>query len=63
MLGSLINYDYQLYRVSPLKTPFILLIRFITIPITCNYIHLQLFLTLCHIYTAYSLTRQYSILS
>jgi hypothetical protein len=36
---------------------------FYYIPITRNYIHLQLFLTLCHIYTDYNLTRQYSILS
>jgi hypothetical protein len=30
---------------------------------THNYNHSQLFLTLCHIYTAYNLTRRYSILS
>jgi hypothetical protein len=30
---------------------------FVTIPITRNYIHSQLFLTLCHIYTAYNHTR------
>jgi hypothetical protein len=30
---------------------------------TRNYNHSQLFLTLCHIHTAYNLTRQYSILS
>jgi hypothetical protein len=32
---------------------------FITIPITRNYIHSQLFLTLCHIYTAYNHTRSW----
>jgi hypothetical protein len=31
----------------------------ITIPITSNYIHSQLFFTLCHIYTAYSHTRSW----
>jgi hypothetical protein len=30
---------------------------FITIPIRRNYIHSQLFITLCHIYTAYNHTR------
>jgi hypothetical protein len=35
---------------------------FITISTTRNYNHSQLFITLCHIYTAYNLTRQYSIL-
>jgi hypothetical protein len=30
---------------------------FITIPVTRNYIHSQLFITLCHIYTAYNDTR------
>jgi hypothetical protein len=49
--------NHPLYGVTPLKTPFGLLIPFITIPVTRNYIHLQLFLTLCHIYTAYNLTR------
>jgi hypothetical protein len=33
------------------------------IPITRNYIHLQLFLTLLRVYTIIILTRQYSILS
>jgi hypothetical protein len=32
---------------------------FITIPITRNYNHSQLFLTLCHIYTAYNHTRSW----
>jgi hypothetical protein len=32
---------------------------FITIPVTRNYIHSQLFLTLCHIYTAYNHTRSW----
>jgi hypothetical protein len=36
---------------------------FITISTTRNYNHLQSFITLCHIYTAYNLTCQYSILS
>jgi hypothetical protein len=35
---------------------------FMTILTTRNYIHSQLFLTLCHIYTTYNLTRQYSTL-
>jgi hypothetical protein len=43
-------------------TPFWLLIRFITIPNTRNYNNSQLFLTLCHIYTAYNLTRSQSLL-
>jgi hypothetical protein len=36
---------------------------YITLSTTRHYKHLQLFPTLCHIYTAYNLTRQYSILS
>jgi hypothetical protein len=32
---------------------------FITIPITRNYNHSQLFITLCHIYTAYNRTRSW----
>jgi hypothetical protein len=62
MLGYLIPSDHQLYRVTPLKTPFGLLIPILQSSPTRNYIHTQLFLTLCHIYTAYNLTRQYSIL-
>jgi hypothetical protein len=42
-----------------LKTPFGLLIWFITISITRNYNHSQLFITLCHIYTAYNHTRSW----
>jgi plasmid maintenance system killer protein len=57
--GHLTTSDHQLFRVTPLKTPFGLLIRFITIPITCNYNHSQLSITLCHIYTAYNLTRSW----
>jgi hypothetical protein len=69
MLGYLITYDHQLYnirvldqfwslivRVTPPKTPFRLLIGLITIPITRNNNHSQLFITLCHIYTAYNHT-------
>jgi hypothetical protein len=59
MLGSLISSDHQLYSVTPLKTPFGLLIGLFTIPITRNYNHSQLFLTLCYIYTAYNLTRSW----
>jgi hypothetical protein len=55
--GSLISSEHQLYRVTPLKTPFGLLIPFITIPITCNYIHSQLFLMLLCVYTIIILTR------
>jgi hypothetical protein len=39
MLRFLTSSDHQLYRVTPLKTPFGSLIRFITIPITHNYNH------------------------
>jgi hypothetical protein len=37
--GYLITSEHPLYRVTLLKTPFGLLIPFITIPITRNYIH------------------------
>jgi hypothetical protein len=47
---------HQLHRVTPLKTPFRLLIGLFPI-LTRNYIHSQLFITLCHIYKAYYLTR------
>jgi hypothetical protein len=50
----LISSDHQLYRVTPLKTPFGLLIPFITIPITSNYIHSQLFLTLLRVLHNYN---------
>jgi hypothetical protein len=53
--------DHQLYRYATADTVRIVN-WFITTPITRNYIHSQLFLTLCHIYTAYNLTRQYSTL-
>jgi hypothetical protein len=53
--GYLITSDHHLYSVTPLKTPFI-----ITIPITRNYNHSQLFLTLLHKYTAY--VRNYNYL-
>jgi hypothetical protein len=45
-----------MWRVMSLKTPFRLLIPLFTIS------HIQSFVPLCHIYTAYKLTRQYSIL-
>jgi hypothetical protein len=48
--------DHQLYRVSIFETPFGLLIRLLQSH-TRNYIHSQLFITLCHLYTAYNLTR------
>jgi hypothetical protein len=56
-MGYLITSDHQLYRVLIFETPFGLLIRYITIPITRNYNYSQLFITLCHIYTAYNHTR------
>jgi hypothetical protein len=59
ILGYSISSDHQLYNVTPLKKPFGLLILFISFPITRNYIHSQLFLTLCHIYTAYNHTRSW----
>jgi hypothetical protein len=57
MLGSLDHFWSPVVRVTPLKTPVRLLIGLFTIPTTHNYIHSQLFLTLCHIYTAYNHTR------
>jgi hypothetical protein len=48
-----------LYNVTPLKTPFGLVIGLFTIPITRNYNHSQVFITLCHIYTAYNHTRSW----
>jgi hypothetical protein len=57
MLGSLIISDHQLYRITPLKAPFGLLIPLLQSSPTRNYIHSQLFITLCHIYTAYNHTR------
>jgi hypothetical protein len=61
MFGYLVTSGHQLYRVSPLRTPFGLLICFIY-NFTRNYNHLQLFLTLLRVYTNIILTRQYSIL-
>jgi hypothetical protein len=59
MLGSLTTSEHQLYSVSPLKTPFGLLIPLLQSSPTRNYIHSQLFLRLCHIYTAYNHTRSW----
>jgi hypothetical protein len=56
MLRYLIRPDHQLYRVTPLKTLFGLVIGLFTI-LTRNYNHSQLSITLCHIYTAYNHTR------
>jgi hypothetical protein len=61
--GYLTTSENQLYRVWVLETPLRLVLDFITISHLHNYNHLQLFITLCHIYTAYNLTRQCSILS
>jgi hypothetical protein len=55
--GHLITSDHQIYRVTPLKTPVGLLILLLQSSPTRNYIHSQLFITLCHIYTAYNHTR------
>jgi hypothetical protein len=52
--GSLIASDHHFYRITPLKTPFGLVIPFITIPIARKYIHSQLFLTLLLMYTVYN---------
>jgi hypothetical protein len=46
-------------RVTPLKTPIWLVLDLFTIPIIRNYNHSQLFITLCHIYTAYNHTRSW----
>jgi hypothetical protein len=51
MFGYLIPSDHQLYNVTPLKTSFGLLIPLLQ-SYTRNYIHSQLFFTLCHICTA-----------
>jgi hypothetical protein len=59
MLGYLTTSEHQLYNVTPLKTPFGLLIPLLQSSPTSNYIHSQLFLTLCHIYTAYNHTRSW----
>jgi hypothetical protein len=47
----------QLYNVTPRTTPFRLLIPLLQSSPTCNNNHSQLFITLCHIYTAYNHTR------
>jgi hypothetical protein len=49
-----------LYNFTPLKTPFGLLIPLLQSSPTRN-IHSQLFITLCHIYTAYNVTRSQSL--
>jgi hypothetical protein len=51
--GHLTTSDHQLYRVTPLKTSFRLVLPLLQSQTTRNYNHSQLFLTLCHIYTAY----------
>jgi hypothetical protein len=56
MFGYLVSSDHQLHRVTPLKTPFGLYSLYLQSH-TRNYIHSQLFLTLCHIYTANNHTR------
>jgi ABC-type enterochelin transport system permease subunit len=63
LTGYLISSDHQFYRVSPLKTPFGLLIPLLQSSPTRHYNHAQLFLTLLRVYTIIILTRQYSILS
>jgi hypothetical protein len=70
MLGSLISSDHRMnnVRVLDLSDHQLYVLRhwrrrsdlyffLFTIPITRNYIHSQLFLTLCHIHTAYNHTR------
>jgi hypothetical protein len=57
--GYLIPSDHQLYRVTPLKTPFRLVISLLQSSPTRNNNHSQLFITLCHIYTAYNHTRSW----
>jgi hypothetical protein len=54
MLGFLIRAGPQLYRVTPLKMPGRIVTSIISIPITRNYMHSQLFHTLLHMYTAYN---------
>jgi hypothetical protein len=54
--GHLTTSEHQLYSVSPLKTPFGLLIPLLQSSPTRNNNHSQLFITLCHIYIAYNLT-------
>jgi hypothetical protein len=59
VFGYLTTSEHQMWRVMPLKTPFRFVNRYITIVhvvTTINYNYLL------RIYTAYSLTRQYSIL-
>jgi hypothetical protein len=57
--GYLTTSDYQLYRVTPLKTPFGVLIPLLQSSPTRNYIHSQLFLTLLCVYTIIILTRSW----
>jgi hypothetical protein len=57
ILGYSIRSDHRLYRVTPLKTPFGLVIPFISIPITRNYIHSQFSITLLSVYTIIIFTR------
>jgi hypothetical protein len=51
-----------LYHVWVLETPFGLLIGFIIMSTTRNYIHLQLFITRLRVYTITILTSKYFIL-
>jgi hypothetical protein len=52
MLEFSISSDQQLHLVTPLKTPFGLVIGLFTI-LARNYNYSQLFITLCYLYTAY----------
>jgi hypothetical protein len=51
------GYSIASDRVTPLKTPFGLVIPFITIAITRHYNHSQLSITLLHVYTIIILIR------
>jgi hypothetical protein len=58
-IGVLYQFWPPIVRVSPLTTPFGLLIPFITIPVARNYNHSQLFLTRLRVYTIIILTRSW----
>jgi hypothetical protein len=54
--GHLITSDHQLYNVTPLKTPFRLLLCLLQSSPTRNYNHSQLFITLSHLHRLQSYT-------
>jgi glucose-6-phosphate-specific signal transduction histidine kinase len=59
MLGVYLISSAPIVHVTPLETPFGLVIPFITIVITRNYNHTQLFLTRLRVYTVIILTRSW----